>query len=171
LQKQENRSVPERNSAAELVRLVELMQEARPKQDIANAALPTQEPDIQGKSDDQTDITTTVSRQATTETKEASEPRTAIPRAGLTSRTTADRTATLVVPGEQPQIASQTQLNPTALRIERPVETPRPSRRWTRKSRAKAPPVELEVAYVIVTPGQFVLSRYFTIYGLNGRTP
>jgi hypothetical protein len=168
-QKQENRSEP--NSAAELVRLVELMQEARPRSDIAIAALPTQEPEIQGKSEGRGN--TTASKEAIIQVKEDAEPQTAAetatPSIDSPRRTKAKRVASLVVSGEQAQNASQTQVNPTALRVERPVETPRPLRRWTRKSRAKEPPVE--VAYVIVTPGQFVLSRYFTVYGLNGRTP
>ena len=171
LQKQENRSALERNSAAELVRLVELMQEARPRQDIAIAALPTQEPDTQGKSEGRGD--TTAPQEAIIRAKEDAEPQTAAeaatPPIDSTRRTKAGRVASLVVSGEQAQNASQTQVSPTALRVERPVETARPPRRWTRKSRAKEAPIE--VAYVIVTPGQFVLSRYFTVYGLNGRTP
>jgi hypothetical protein len=171
-QKQEIQPVLEGKPVAESVRLVEPMKEAWQGQDIALAAPPTQGP--QGKSELGTETTAAVSRRAIIETQEAAElqtaARTPTPPIDSTREPTTERPETLISSGTQAQNASETQLNPTALRVERPLDTPRSPRRWTRKSRVKAPP-PLEVAYVIVTPGQFVLSRYFTVYGLNGRTP
>jgi hypothetical protein len=53
------------------------------------------------------------------------------------------------------------------VREDRLVEPPRPQRR----TRKRASSVRADVHNVVVTPGEFVLARYYSVYGLNGRTP
>jgi hypothetical protein len=64
---------------------------------------------------------------------------------------------------------AQARLSPTAVRAERPIEPRTQGKQRERNTGWKSSRVE--VRNVIVTPGEFVVARYFSTYGLGGRTP